>query len=211
MSMNLAHYLKDFSVPAVAPVLDGGMDLPDSEIHFPGLLLPEPVDVDRERREAYAEGHEAATGLLRAEMQAECMALEEAQAAALSALHEKHQSEMATAIAEGLRVVADRIALAVSEQAAAALAPFLSEEVAVKAAKDLAPLLRAEILGGALGEIVVAGPQKLFDILKAELPECAGRLRFEPADDLDLSVDIGDTVLVTRISAWTASLKKVLG
>jgi len=76
---------------------------------------------------------------------------------------------------------------------------------------DLADLLRTAILSGEAGTVTVKGPSSLFDALVGNMPEVAGSLRHVEADDLDLSVDIGETVLVTRISAWTASLKKVLG
>ena len=214
MSMNLAHYLKDFSAPQPAATVTHAMDFAEADLldtEFPALSQPDPVDVEAERREAYAEGHEAATRELQSQFQAEHQAQAAAHAEAIAELREKHRAEIAQTLSDGLRTISAEIAIAVSEQAAIAMAPLFSEEVAGKAIKELATMMQAAILEGNAGAIVVTGHADLFERLKAELPESEGLLRFVEADDLDLSVDIGETVLVTRISAWTASLRKVLG
>lgn len=214
MSMNLAHYLKDFSAPQPAPAVTHGMDFGDADMldsEFPALSQPDPVDVEAERREAYAEGHEAATQELQAQFQAERQALAAGHAQAITELREKHRAEIAQTLSDGLRTISAEIAIAVSEQAAVAMAPLFSDEIAGKAIKELAVMMQAAILEGNAGAIVVTGHADLFERLKAELPDSEEFLRFVEADDLDLSVDIGETVLVTRISAWTASLRKVLG
>ncbi|MGV8938425.1 MAG: GTPase [Allorhizobium sp.] len=214
MSMNLAHYLKDFSAPQPAPAIAHGMDFTDSDMldtEFPALSQPDPVDVEAERREAYAEGHEAATRELQAQFQAERQEFADSQAQFIAVLQEKHRAETAQIVGDRLRTIAAEIAIAVSEQAAIAMAPLFTDEIAANAIKELAAMMQAAILDGNAGAIVVTGHAELFERLKAELPESDGLLRFVESNDLDLSVDIGETVLVTRISAWTASLKKVLG
>jgi hypothetical protein len=105
--------------------------------------------------------------------------------------------------------MAEEIATLVSEATATAIAPIMTEALARKATENLAVLLREAILDGAAAPIVVRGPAKLFDILKGELGEHAALVRHQEADDVDLAAEIGETVLVTRISAWAASLKKV--
>jgi len=58
--------------------------------------------------------------------------------------------------------------------------------------------------------VTVKGPARLFDVLKGTLGEKAGLLRHLETGDVDLTVEFGDAVLVTRMSAWATSLKKVL-
>lgn len=103
------------------------------------------------------------------------------------------------------------LSASISDEVAKGLAPFLSDAVAEAAIAELAAKLEAALLAGDAGKIVVRGPADLFEKLKQALPEAGEALRHVAAEDLDLSVDVGDTVLVTRISAWTASLKKVMG
>lgn len=216
MSMPLAHYLKDFSAPSGTPSGVIGNDFAslddtgfDSE--FSATPEPEPIDLEAERREAYAQGHEAATAELGARHAAELLALRAAHDEALAALEARLMGETARRLAEALERTSADIALAVSEHAAEALSPFLSQEVAAKAVADLAALLRAAITDGEAGTITLKGPRALFDLLLAHLPEAQAGLRHVEDDDLDLSAEIEGTVLVTRISAFAASLKKVLG
>lgn len=216
MSMPLARYLKDFSAPQSATVVmedagfgASGMDFEDND--FPALNAPDPIDLEAERREAYAEGHEAAERALREHYDGEAQALEARHRDQVAALHQAHQEATAQLIAEGLRRIATELAVSIADQSVAALAPLISRDIAENAVKDLAHLIEHAVLAGDAGAITVKGPLDLFEILKAQLPECADRLVHVEADDLDLTVDLADTVLVTRISAFAASLKKVLG
>lgn len=216
MSLPLAHYLKDFSVPAGAePSFGeadfGGLDGDPFDIGFTAPEEPTPVDIEAERRQAYAEGHETAEREARERHMAEIAELEAAHASQLAALAERYEAESVAAIAGGMRAIANDVAASVSDQVAHALAPLLSELIADKAIRDLAQLIEMAILSGDAGTIVVRGPAALYEKLQSELPETPGLLRHVEADDLDLSVDVGETLLVTRMSAWTASLKKVLG
>lgn len=216
MSMPLVHYLKDFSKPANGPAGISGADFASSDpepfdLDFAAANAPEPVDLEGERRAAYAEGYEAAEQALQEKFETERRSLVEAHARELDDLRKKFEAEATQVIAGGIRRLASEIAYAVSDQTAVAIAPLVSEQIAAKAVSDLADLLRTAILSGEAGTVTVKGPRGLFDALAGNMPEVAGSLRHVEADDLDLSVDIGETVLVTRISAWTASLKKVLG
>jgi Ser-tRNA(Ala) deacylase AlaX len=208
MSITLSRYLKDFGEPeSSAPILD--MD------DFGGDVFPEPasepaIDVEAERREAYAEGHAAATVELTEKYEREARTLAEVHARELKELKLRYEVEAAAVIASRIRDIAEEIAQLVSAGAAVAIAPVMTEALAAKAAESLAALLRDAILEGAAGAIVVRGPTRLFDIVKAELGEHAGAVRHIETDDIDLAVEIGESVIVTRMSAWAASLKKVL-
>ena len=213
MSTNLARYLKDFSVPETAPVSfgDGDLSFGDTDLDdaFPMLEEPEPVDIDRERREAYAEGHEAATTELTEIHSAAIAEMERIQNERIAELEARHAKAMAETLADGLKKITADIALSVSEQVAVALAPLFSAQVAENAVAELARLIEVEILAGHAGTIVVRGPANLFERLKDALPDAEEILRHIEVDDLDLSAEMGEGVIVTRISAWADSLEKV--
>lgn len=216
MSMPLAHYLKDFSSAAASRADFGGHDfgdIQDDGLDFGASAIDEtpPVDVEAERREAFASGHEAGAEEARIRYEAELDALREAHRQELLAVEHRSADEIATVITAGLRHIAESVSSAVVEQTAAALSPFLSELVAEKSLQNLAAQIEGAIVAGEAAALVVRGPQGLHDRLVELLPEAESNIRFIEADDLDLTVEIGETILVTRISAWTASLKKVLG
>ena len=214
MSMPLARYLKDFSTTVAPPAPPApAFDMPSVDafdMDFPALPEPEAVDVEAIKREAYAEGHEAGEKAAAERFEVDRQAMEIAHAQALAERDQKLRDEFADLLATKLPDVIERLSLAVSEQAAIALAPVIGEALAEKAVKDLADLLKAAIAAGEAGTIEVKGPRLLFEKLQSEMPEQTGFLRHVEDPDLDLSAEFGDAALVTRISAFTASLKKVL-
>lgn len=214
MSASIARYLKDFGEPQPAPVLltpqfdIGGMA---DEFDFPAVVEEPAIDLEAERAQAHAEGFEAARAEAEEKWTAEKQALEAAHAAALLELRERSEIQAAEKIEAGLNAIAGKLAAAVGEQTAAALVPFLEASLVDKAVEELAVLVRKAMFDGDIGTIAVSGPGEMFGKLKAALGADAPVLRHVEADDLDLSVDIDGSVLVTRLSAWAASLRKVLG
>ncbi len=129
----------------------------------------------------------------------------------LSAIREKYEFEIASLVERKLGEAAVLIAEAVSNQTAQILAPVVEEALVSKAVDDLADLLRAAILEGDAGAVIIRGPASLFRKLSSSLsPEHATVLRHVEAVDLDITAEFGDAALVTRLSAWSARLKEVL-
>ncbi|MEZ2132984.1 MULTISPECIES: hypothetical protein [unclassified Sinorhizobium] len=211
MSAMLARYLKDFGetkpeISTPSPEIfeeDGAFDFGD-------ISEDPPVDIEAERREAYAQGHAAAVEELSQKHQTEIEELTSAHRREIEALSRKYETDTAALIAAKVREIASAVADTVSSQAAEAIAPVLTEALTETAVANLARLIEEAVLEGSAGPITVRGPRSLFDLLIGQLGEDAGLLRHIEADDLDLSVDIGDAALVTRISAWAVSLRKVL-
>jgi hypothetical protein len=211
MSAMLSRYLKDFSdIKPVAPAPEP-MDFADDTFGGFADIAEEPVvDLEAEKRGAYAEGHAAATAELSEKHAVEMQTLELIHQREFEELKAKYEEELAALIAARLSNIAFDVADLVSAAAVKAVAPVVTEAVAEDAVKSLAALLREAILDGAAGPVVVKGPAKLFALLEKALGEKPGLLRHLETDDVDLAVEVDGSVLVTRISAWSASLKKVL-
>jgi hypothetical protein len=214
MSASIARYLKDFGEPQPAPAVlspqfdIGGMS---DDFDFPAVEEEPAIDIEAERAEAHAEGFEAARAESEQKWADEKQALEAAHAAELADLRARLETQAAEKIDAGLHTIAAKIAATVGEQTAGALVPFLEASLANKAVDELADLIRKAMFDGDIGTITVSGPGEIFEKLKTALGSDAPVLRHVEADDLDLSVDIDGSVLVTRLSAWAASLRKVLG
>lgn len=213
MSVQLSRYLKDFSasVPVPVPEPELPVVLDELEESFPAFVAPDPIDIEEVRRQAHAEGYEAATAEITARHTEELAKIEAAHAEELKRFSEERDTRWANAMTKTLRRLVNDLSSSISDEVAKGLEPFLSEAVTEAAIAELAAQLQAALLTGEAGTIVVKGPAGLFEKLKQALPEAGEALRHVQAEDLDLSVDFGDTVLVTRISAWAASLKKVMG
>jgi hypothetical protein len=214
MSFAIERYLKDFgapqpSQPAFSDFSEESFDS-DTSSDFPGMMPAPAVDAEAIQTQAYAEGYEAAAAELAARHEEALQQLREQHAQDLERVEQNYQTELAARVVAGLRQIAAELAARISDELADCLAPVLQSEIAEKAVADMAVLIQEAILEGEAGPIIVKGPLPLFNILATEMREDAGLLRHVEADDLDLSVEISGSVLVTRLSAFAASLKKVL-
>jgi hypothetical protein len=207
--LTLSRYLKDFSAEQVPPAHVEDMAFAEP-VEFAESPMEPPVDIEAERRVAYAEGHEAATRELTQRHQAEIDGMAQSSRAEMDALRIRYEEQAAEKIAADMTRIATMLGQAISTEAAAILAPIMTETLTAKAVADLAELVRAAILDGSVGSISVSGPHHLFEVLNSHLGDDGALLRHVEADDVDLTVTIGESVLVTRMSAWAASLKEIL-
>lgn len=212
MSASIARYLKDFGTPPPPPVIDDELDMFAHDV-TDVLALPaeEPVDLEAERAEAHAKGRQEAADEWEQRWSADRAALVEAHETEMAALRERLEGELAATIADRIEAFATATAQEVGEQTARVLAPLVEEAVVNKATADLAELVKAAILEGEVNAVTVRGPTPMFEALRTRLGDTAAVIRHVETDDIDLTVELGDASLVTRMSAWSASLKKVLG
>lgn len=210
MSALLSRYLKDFGEPAVvAPVAEAD-DLANDFGGFADIASEPVVDLEAERRSAHAEGYAEATAALTEKYELEAQTVALVHQREVEELRDRYEVETAALIASRLDAMAHEVAELVSATVARALAPVMTDVLSQKAAVDVAGILRDAVLEGDVGTVTVKGPTRLFDVLKSTLGEKAGLLRHHETGDVDLTVEFGDAVLVTRMSAWATSLKKVL-
>ncbi|MFD1746008.1 hypothetical protein ACFSE1_11100 [Rhizobium helianthi] len=213
MTAPLARYLKDFSSappPVVAPAMED-TDFGDAFGFEPTIEAAPAIDIDAERAAAYEEGKAEGERAAAAAFAAEREQLEAEHAEAIAALRAQLEGDAVARLEGQIRGMRDALAMTLEDLTAAALAPVLHQALATKAAEELADMVRDALSSQEVTRLTVQGPLDMFekfrDALGAEAPE----LRHIENDDLDLSVDIEESVLVTRLSAWAGSVKKVLG
>ncbi len=209
MTAPLSRYLKDFSSPPPMPAAPEPEDFASSFAFE--LSPPEPaIDLEAERAAAYAEGKAAGEAEIRSVMESEREAREARHTIAQETLRVRLEGDAVARLETMLRDTVERLADRVCEQVAPVLAPILQEAVADGAIEELARSVKDALLLEKAAQITVHGPQTLFEKFKDALGDDAPDLQHRETDDLDISIDINDAVLVTRLSAWAGSLKKVL-
>jgi hypothetical protein len=215
MSASIARYLKDFGDVQPAGLAfgdpladaDGISGFGDVAAGFDEFETP---DVESEKQAAYARGHEDATREITEKVEAEREELLAAHAAELEGLRSVYLEEIAVFLSLRLREGIDAIATNLSEQTANILAPILTEELSLKAVSALADVVRASMPDGEAVMLVVKGPKDLFEQLKTQPGFEEETMKFTETADIDLSVELGESVFVTRMSAWASSLRKVM-
>lgn len=210
MSALLSRYLKDFGEPAViAPVAEAD-DFPNDLGGFADISIEPAIDIEAERRSAHGDGYAEASAALTEKYDLEAQTVALVHQREVEELRNRYEAETAALIASRLDAMAAEIAALVSATVAKTLAPVMTDALSKKAAANLAAILRKAMLEGDLGTVTVSGPAQLFEVLKNTLGEKAELLRHHETSDVDLTAEFGDAVLVTRLSAWATSLKKVL-
>lgn len=214
MSVQLARYLKDFGAPPRAAPLFRQPAFSEDEAGVgdaePMPPAPPPVDLAAERAEAFAEGRAEAEAELAARHAAACAARDEAHAAELAALKERFEADYARALAERFSTMAAEAADIVAAQVAPVLAPLLNDALTARAVADLAKMVAEGLQAGEAMTITVKGPASLFEQLKSHFAAPAPVFRHVEMQDVDLTVEFGETVLVTRMAAWADTVRKVL-
>jgi hypothetical protein len=212
MSASIARYLKDFGTPTPPPVIPDELDMFAPDL-TETLALPaeEPVDIEVERADAHAKGRQEAADEWEQRWAEDRAALVQAHETEMAALKARLEGELAEMMSARIEAFATATAQEIADQTARVLAPLVEEAVAAKATTDLAELIKAAVLEGGVNAVTVRGPLPMFEALRARLGDGAAVIRHVETDDIDLTIEIGDASLVTRMSAWSASLKKVLG
>jgi hypothetical protein len=210
VSALLSRYLKDFGEPAVIAPPAEGNELFDDFGGFSEIAAEPELDVEAERSAAHAQGQAEATATLSEQYELETQTIAMVHQREIEELRSRYEGEIATLLAARIDAMVTDVAELVSATVANVLAPVMTEVLARRAAAELGMRLREAMRDGDACTITVSGPTALFDVLKGQLGEKAGLLRHHETGDIDLSVEFGDSVLVTRMSAWAASLKKVL-
>lgn len=215
MSASISRYLKDFSAPKVELSLVPPRYFPDLDDDFPadGAFVMKPqaqIDIDAERSEAFAQGRREAEKEQLALHEAEISALNARHAAELEAMRVRCENEIAAMIYDRFSDMGSQLAAMLSDQTARVLAPVMDSVLLQKSIADLARMITLSIGAGEGVKITVKGPAALFEALKRHLNDETLIFRHLETDDVDLSVEFGDSILVTRMAAWADTVGKVL-
>lgn len=217
MSAQLARYLKDFGAPprAKTPLFPSpafAHDEGNGTMAAPfAMPLPEPpVDVAAERAEAFEEGRGQAEAELSDRHDAEIAALKDAHRTEIEALKARYEQDYAAALAGRFAGLTADVADRVAAQAAQVLAPVMNEVLTRGAIADLARMIIEGLQGGEGITVTVNGPSDLFEQLQSHFSDPVPAFRHVEMQDVDLTVEFGETVLVTRMAAWADTVRKVL-
>ena len=207
MSASIARYLKDFSVPE--PVVTAASarfseDFGEQLAQLDFLNTPtEPArDIEQELAASFEEGRSAATLELQDIHLAERAAADELHQNEIMALKDQFFTELGEKIEANCRVIRSEIAERLTNQVTQALIPVLTEKLAKLAATELADKVISLFNQPGGISLVVHGPTHLFEIFNERMSIAGFDLHHIESDDIDLTVEFDDSVMVTRIAAW---------
>lgn len=213
MNAMLTKYLKDFSVPqpvtqAGKPLYETLADAPLADFDFHSDPVPQ-IDIEAERQEAYDEGYRDAKASLESQHQEDIETLRQAHEFQLHGLADAHESETVWMIHTRFHEMTQAISQSVTEHALQILTPILDEEVCRRAISRLSDLVQELLRESSATMVVIRGPERLYARLKPMLEVDGLQTRFVETDSADISVEVDETVLVTRLANWAQALAEV--
>jgi hypothetical protein len=214
MSAILTKYLKDFSAPPPPPVddlafasafsLDGGGST--SAFSFE----PEPsIDLEAERKAAFDEGHAEAAAAAERALEAALAEERQRHALEMAEVIARHEQETVAMIHTRFHEMTGEIAQAVADRTLQILMPMLGAKLADQAVTDLHDLVKQALKDREVALITVRGDAHLIACLKPLLEADAVEAKYIENQSADLTVEIEDAVLVTRLETWAHALAEV--
>ncbi len=204
MSGALAKYLKDFSQftpPEVPDVM--ALDTPISG--FESNWLPEPeisIDLDEEKRKAFAEGEEAGRREQRLNQETELEALRATHVQELEAIRTQYEEEIATHLATSVISMKQMIADNVESACFRLFSVVMERELAKDTAADLCVQIIREIEGGFAGTIKITGPEHLLSKIREGLGPVDNQIDYDVSPDIDIKVQMDSSILMTRLAEF---------
>lgn len=121
----------------------------------------------------------------------------------------KWSDQQAVAIVSGFEAACREIETNIASSVARILLPFLAEAVRDKAIGSLVEQISALTGNSSVPAFKVTGPSELLDLVKTQL-EASRRtgITYESADTFEVRVVADQTVIETRIAAWSERLKE---
>ncbi|MCV3766249.1 hypothetical protein [Rhizobium sp. TRM95796] len=211
MSAILTKYLKDFSAPPPPPVDDlafpSAFSLDDGESSSAFSFEPEPtVDLEAERKAAFDEGYAQAAAAAE-HAHEEALAEERRKhAVEIAELMARHEQETVAMIHTRFHEMTGEIAQAVADSTLQILMPMLGATLADRAVTDLHDLIKQALKDREAAQVTVRGDARLVGRLKPLMEADAVEARYIENQSADLTVEIEDAVLVTRLETWAQAL-----
>lgn len=191
---DIAELVQDAPAPAVAPV-----DIP--------AFLPKPArEPAVDTTQIFEDGRQAGLAEARAELEEQLARLHAEHAAALEGARQAWNDEIATRLAAQIPQALDTIGDQISDTVGRLLRPFLEAELRDAANRALIAQI-TPLLNGADGALVrVSGPALLLETLRRVFPS-DGATIFEETEATEVTIQLGETMIETRIAPWIAKLE----
>jgi hypothetical protein len=94
----------------------------------------------------------------------------------------------------------------IADQVARCLQQILDDGMRQRAVAQLSTTLDELLRKGDYASISISGPADLLDAMRSKLDASHPRLTFAPSDSADLVITADETILETRIAAWSAAI-----
>ena len=199
MSFAFAQHLQDFGSTSSIPQLE---DLPEISTGEAEPIMATTVDVEAERAVSYQEGYTAASQTLTEEHAAKLEILTQSHADELAKKEDDIYTQVSQELMSGLASQIDLVAENVKTEVSAILMQFIEEDLVKRSIEQLDEIIKSALIDKPSSKIDITGPSKLLEKIKICLGDNTNQVNLAEAENADLTIEIDQSVLKTRLFEW---------
>lgn len=211
MSVPLARYLKDFGAPQPQQLpseLVSDFDFPETNFDFQETAAEPAVDIEDEKSKARDEGYEAATAEMKERHEEQLAQIEAKHRAEIEALTAKYEGGVTERVETFLTDMKASVSDTVDASVARVLSPFVREEVARAAGAKFAADVAEEVGQGRTVKLSVRGSEAFIEMMRKRLDPLVTEVEYEESAEIDMTLEVGDSILVTRLKAFVEAMEE---
>jgi hypothetical protein len=167
-------------------------------------------DPDAASSDAYAKGFEGGKSAAQAVFDSQLAEQKSRFESQLVSERERWVTQQGETLAERFQSGLRDLEAAIAGTAGRILKPFLTAAVERQAIAELQQQLHALLAGNEATRFTVSGPPDLLDALRGQLDTAGVTVTYEPGEQCDVRVNVGETVLETRLGAWMAKIEEAI-
>lgn len=209
-TLELADALPDFGTAKTLPEKNGTEQHGPAAVQCQAPQSPPHEQDARKTADAVAEAEAAVTERLEREYEEKLTAERQRHAQELEELQKQLGQKAGETIAARFAEMEQRTVAVTTALTARILGIALTDELQNRAVERLAEIIAQAMKGREAVRISVHGTAFLCDELRKTLGERAGQVDFVESPGLDLSVNIDENIVETRLAEWSETLSEVL-
>lgn len=160
--------------------------------------------------DAYAKGFEGGKSAVQAAFDSKLAEQKSRFESQLASEREQWVAQQGEMLAERFRSGLRDLEVAIAGTAGRILKPFLAAAVRRQAIAELQEQLHALLAGNEATRFTVSGPPDLLEALRSQLDTAGVAVTYAPGQQCDVRVNVGETVLETRLGVWMAKIEEAV-
>lgn len=199
MSLAFAQHLQDFGSPSGLPQLTMMPEISRGEVTPVAELS---VDIDAEKTVSYQEGYSAASQALSEEHAAQLEILAQSHRDELVKKEDEIYTQFSQELTSRLAVQIDQVSQDIKSEVSAILMQIIEGDLVRRSIEQLDDIIKSTLKENPNSKIEIRGPSIFLEKIKTNLGEELGHINLAETENADLTVEIDQSILKTRLFEW---------
>lgn len=202
MSLAFAQYLQDFGSSGGVPQITMMPEISGGDVAPLALVAEVSIDLEAEKAVSFQEGYSAASQTLLAEHATQLEALAQSHKDELIKKEDELYTQVSQELMSGLASQIDRVSQDIKSEVSTILMQLIEEDLVQKSVEQLGDVIKKTLKENSNSKIDISGPNALLEKIKSNLDEELDHINLIEAENADLTVEIDQSILKTRLFEW---------